>query len=107
MAMKSMKLSAEERKEYEPCCAPDGDNGPAYPWGLRIDLNNTILEKLGITQTPEVGTEIMLVAKARVVGASSYERDGEKPSRSSDLQITDLEIAPALSASSALYGENT
>lgn len=45
MALVNMKMSREEAKEYNTIDSPD--NGPQYPYGLCIDLNDDSLEKLG------------------------------------------------------------
>ncbi len=105
MAMVSMKMSATERKEYNEVTASDA---PSYPYGLCIHLDDDALEKLGLTEMPAVGTELMVMAKAVVKGTSAHAYDGEQSHRSVDIQITDLELGPVASASSAadaLYGQ--
>jgi hypothetical protein len=94
MALKDMSLTAEEAKEQD-CCAPSTtdakDTGPKYPWGLRLDLDDGSLEKLGIGLMP-MGTEFMITAKARVVSSSSYEREGGDAEQSLGVQIVAMDM---------------
>lgn len=75
--------SSAEVAEYEE---------PQYPYGLCLHLGMDELEKLGITQLPEVGAVIMVSAKAFVKSTSAYETQGDGKSMSVDLQITDMEL---------------
>lgn len=107
MAMVSMKMSAEERKEYTTEAV--ASDAPQYPYGLCITLDDDALEKLGLTEMPNVGTEVIVMAKAVVKGTSAYARADEANHRSVDLQITDMELAPPAksgNAADALYGNN-
>lgn len=98
MQLVSMKKSAEEMREdkSDACYAPAGDQ-PAYPYGLRIDLNDESLAKLGITTLPAVGTTMKLLAVVEVSSASQYESEHGKD-RNICLQITEMALdagAPA------------
>ncbi|MBD9249483.1 MAG: hypothetical protein EGS01_02225 [Cronobacter sakazakii] len=78
-----------------------------YPWGLRLNLDNDTLKKLGVSM-PAVGTEIMITARA-VVKATSTREDGNEKYQNADVQITDMAMAPAQaeqqkSAADTLYG---
>ena len=90
MQLVSMKKSPEELREGKDtaCCAPESDQ-PAYPYGLRIDLNDETLAKLGITELPAVGTTMKLMAVVEVTSASQYESEQGKD-RTICLQITDM-----------------
>jgi hypothetical protein len=92
MALKDMALTAEEAKEQD-CCAPSSSEkeGPKYPYGLRLDLDDGSLAKLGMGLMP-VGTEIMITAMARVVSNSSYEREGSDSENSMGLQIVSMDL---------------
>lgn len=109
MALVSMKQTAEEAKEAYPT-ADDGDQGDQYPWGLRLNLCEDDLAKLGISQAPKVGTELMLVAKVRVTGRSEYESEEGGATRSeanTSWQITDMQVGDVPEASDSatkLYG---
>lgn len=103
MAMTNMKLTADEAKEAS-CCMPE-DGGPAYPYGLSINLDDETLTKLGITTLPAPGTKLTLNALVEVTNTSQYENQ-EGKDISISLQITDMELsgAEAKSAASILYG---
>ncbi|HHU2814409.1 hypothetical protein N3K64_04825 [Escherichia coli] len=78
-----------------------------YPWGLRLNLDNDTLKKLGVSM-PAVGTEIMITARA-VVKATSTREDGNEKYQNADVQITDMSMDPAQaeqqkSAADTLYG---
>lgn len=78
-----------------------------YPWGLRLNLDNDTLKKLGVSM-PAVGTEIMITARA-VVKATSTREDGNEKYQNADVQITDMAMGPAQaeqqkSAADTLYG---
>lgn len=107
MAMISMKMSSEERSEYE--------NGykmeePEYPYGLCIDLDDDSMEKLGITTLPEIGTEMTITAKVVVKSVSSSQYEGSDKESRMSLQITDMEIGKSegkrtSDQANALYGD--
>ncbi|MCC3733707.1 hypothetical protein LLS47_12290 [Rouxiella badensis] len=78
-----------------------------YPWGLRVTLNNDVMQKLGIP-LPKVGSEMMLIGKVKVLSTSTRQ-DGEETNNNCDLQITDIGLAddtaaPQKSAADTLYG---
>jgi len=75
--------SSKEIAEYEE---------PQYPYGLCLHLGMDELEKLGITQLPEVGAVMMISAKAFVKSTSAYETQSDGKTMSVDLQITDMEL---------------
>lgn len=107
MAMTNMKMSADEAKEYsgEATMASDA---PEYPYGLCLRLDDDALEKLGLTVLPAIGTELMVMAKVIVKSTSAYSRQGGEDHKDVELQVTDMELGPVSSASSAastLYGE--
>ncbi|WP_335617509.1 capsid staple protein [Klebsiella pneumoniae] len=76
--------------------------------GLCITLNNDTLNKLK-APPQNVGTEVMITAKAVIKGISAREGD-DGTFRSADLQITDMALAPVSgeapkTAAQTLYGE--
>ena len=84
----------------EVCCAPCPES--AYPYGLRIYLNDDQCEALGIKGAISAGTQITIMARATVVRCTeSTEVDGDDTGNdiSLDLQITDMGIA----APSSMY----
>jgi hypothetical protein len=87
--MKSMKLTKSEATEAMPKVAEQ--EAPAYPWGLRLELNDESMKKLGLDKLPEVGEAMMLRAKVVVERVSQNDtKDGKRQDMS--LQITDMEI---------------
>lgn len=89
--MKDMSLTADEAKEYNHLCYPGDGDGPKYPYGLCLDLGNATLQKLGITDLPQVGTKINISAVAQVVSVEQrQEQDGKNTTRMS-LQIVEME----------------
>lgn len=83
------KKKDSKNKLSEPCCEPGDD---AYPYGLRLDLNNDSLEKLGIDELPDSGETLKLVAEVKVESTSERsERNGDK-NRSVGLQITKMKL---------------
>lgn len=89
MAMTDMKQSQSEMKAMYPTEAtmPKED----YPYGLRIRLGESELKKLGMDKLPEVGDEIELDAKVKVVSTNQSASEGSK-SKSVELQITHMEM---------------
>lgn len=78
---------AEMKERMEPKVRED--DGPEYPYGLRIHLDHESMKKAGMEELPEIGKEIYLRAKAHVSSASSDKRkDGEE--RRVELQITHM-----------------
>lgn len=90
MKMVSMKMSAAERKEQTE--AIDKPEGPRYPYGLSISLNEDSLEKLGL-ELPEMGEEMMLVATVKVTGVSANDSEYGS-SKNVSLQITECCLEP-------------
>lgn len=81
MALKDLAYTAEEIEKNKPkCCdtAPEYE-GPKYPWGLSLDLENATLEKLGIDVTKyKVGQQIPLNIIATVTRTSMSETEHGK-----------------------------
>lgn len=84
--MVSMKTTATERKEMT---EPSEYKGPEYPYGLSISLNNDSLEKLGVEKLPQVGTELLVLAKVKVSSASASDSEYGS-SKNVSLQITEM-----------------
>jgi hypothetical protein len=90
MAMVDMKMSKEEAKEQnEPQTA---DDGPRYPYGLSINLDDDVLGKLGIGDSLKVGDEVTFTAKAMVTSKSGYQTTIGDSESSMGLQITEMEM---------------
>mgnify|MGYP003630541714 CR=1 FL=1 len=105
MAMTNMKLSPDEAKDANACCVSDSEGGPAYPYGLSLNLTDEVLKKLGIKNAPAVGEKMMLMATVEVTGTSQYENQKGKDTNV-NLQITDMELSgDGSSAADRLYGK--
>lgn len=94
--MTSMKITAAERKARKdrykdsPCTL---DGGDTYPHGLRVELNDESLTKLGIKALPDVGGTMQLVATVKITAASQRDREGGVKDRDLTLQITDMTLS--------------
>jgi hypothetical protein len=89
--MKSMKMEkADADKLYgQPTAVADS---PQYPYGLRLNLDNAAVEKLGIG-LPKVGEKLMIEAYVDVVSVSASDsKEGMR--KNIELQITDLCLEP-------------
>ena len=82
--MISMKKEGGYSKEVE------FEESP-YPYGLELRLEQDQLDKLSITEPPEVGTTMMIKAQAMVKAVMMKKDDGRKE-LCVRLQITDMEL---------------
>jgi len=101
------RTPAEKREERREMEAPY--EGEDYDYGLRLHLDDDNLAKLGVDKA-DVGTDMMLMAKVRVVGYSEGASERHKH-RSLELQITDAALSPSEEAdrpqtSTVLYGRD-
>lgn len=85
--MKSMKLSKSENGGNEVALSSPEMK---YPYGLRLELNDETMKKLGLEKLPEVGEKLELHAKVVVerVSQSDTKEGGKRQDMS--LQITDM-----------------
>lgn len=84
----SMKLTkAETEKENEV-----SEDRPEFPFGLTLRLDNEALDKLGMKEMPEVGTDIELAAKVVVTEVSEHTRGDGDTVKGLSLQITDMNL---------------
>lgn len=90
MALVNMK----SKPEVEEAPGTVEADEPRYPYGLCLHLGKDELEKLGVSDLPDVGTPVMIQAKAFVKSTSAYETQGDGKSMSAELQITDMELVP-------------
>lgn len=90
----SMKKSKSEVKKEKSggCCSPLGYDSDAYPYGLRLDLSDESLDKLGLDDLPKVGKTVKIVAQAEVQSASESTSSSGKSHRSVGLQITKMKV---------------
>lgn len=92
MNLVNMKLTPSESKEETGALTAQG---PAYPYGLSICLDQQALAKLGISVLPNIDTPMTLSARVVVTSVSEYQTQGAEARRSVDLQITEMALGPA------------
>ena len=92
--MVSMKRTADDRRGDSMAGASIEATAPDYPYGLCIHLDKEELDKLGITELPKIGIEMMLEVKAKVtrVSVSQSAVEGADEQTNVELQITDIGI---------------
>lgn len=86
----SMKMSKKDRDALMPR-AMKASEGPKYPWGLTLRLDDTALDKLGMKDLPAIGKECQLVGVGRVVSVSQRETAGGKH-RDVEIQVEKLAL---------------
>lgn len=82
----------EEKKEYI-----SGDQAP-YPWGLCLSLQKAELDKLGIKDLPQVGSEWHFLAVATVTGVNQSASVTQDEETRVGLQITMMQVLKVESA---------
>ena len=85
--MISLKKTKAEAKPKAFC---SDDNPDLYSYGTRISLCSLELEKLGVKELPEIGSETEIRAMVKVVSASKSDSLKNSEMRL-ELQITSLE----------------
>lgn len=93
--MKSMKLTKSEATEMMPKAVEA--EAPAYPWGLRLELNDESMKKLGLDKLPKVGDKMKLEAVVVVDRVSQVDTKEGGKREDMSLQITDMELSADLS----------
>lgn len=99
--MISLKLTPAEAKAETMMGDPDETQGPEYPYGLTICIDDDTLSKLGIdpANLPKIGAVFSIEAKAEVCSTSQYANQGGADT-SMSLQITDMSLSSTDDASS-------
>lgn len=94
--MVDLKRSKTELEDMSsPKIAPtEGYQGPEYPWGLTLTLDDDTLTKLGMSKLPDVDDrfEIRAIAKVQAVRQNKHTGD-EKQHRSVELQICKMAVS--------------
>ena len=88
MELKSMKNSKSSNADSGKAVGMDDEE---YPYGLRISVEDEHIAAAGLVGC-KVGDEVMIMAKAKVVGRSEYENEDSDGSKSVSLQITDMAV---------------
>lgn len=104
MPLQSMKMTKEDRKMETPAMLSEK---PEYPYGLCLRLDNATMKKLGMSSLPDVGSILMISAKAEVVSVSERDSAYGGEDRNCELQITEMNIEGASNdkAAKSLYGD--
>jgi hypothetical protein len=107
MKMNDMRVTAAEKAAREVKCAMrcDGDDGPDYPWGLSINLDQDSLAKLGITTMPKLGDVLHIEGIAKVNSLSENSSEGSDDTRCVGLQIMILGTAEESETKEATAGK--
>jgi hypothetical protein len=83
-------------------------DGPQYPYGLRLCLDNDVIKALGFKDLPEVGQVMDLKAKVEVCSTNESESKEYGLKMYMDLQIVEMEIGkPKADPASKLYAEES
>lgn len=94
----SVKRTKTERKKMDKVMQASPSNHEDYPYGLRIELDEETLKKLGVEDLPEAGETFCLEAEVKVSSSSehtsSYDGEDTKTHRSVSLQITKMCLEP-------------
>ena len=86
----SMKMSKKQSKgEF----AIAETEGPRFPHGLSIHLNGDSMKKLGFTELPAVGTEMIVVGVGKIASASENRRQNGID-RDMSIQLERIEVEP-------------
>lgn len=86
----SLKTNKEEKKRevaHQPSMESD------YPWGTRLDLDQSVVDKVPGLKKAEVGDRLMIEAEAVVIRRSSSAtatKDGSEEHVTVELQLTSL-----------------
>ena len=105
--MASMKKAHKDSEGMGASVAPASPD-EEYPYGLRLRLENEELEKLGLSELPEVGKRCKIMAEGVVESVSSNESKGSDGNRKSvEIQVTGMKIDKADSAEGTEVAENS
>jgi len=85
--MVSMKLSGKEATAEVPMAKSES---PAYPYGLRIELGDEAMKKLGLSELPNVGEKLSLIATVVVERVAHNETKEGGSRQDMSLQITEM-----------------
>jgi hypothetical protein len=106
MGLKSLLTTSQEKREGSILSVEDK---PSYPMGLRLELDEETVKKLGLSEMPDVGSFMHLLGKAEVIVVRKEEGRGDDHSFSMTLQLQDADLKPEAShskVSNKLYGDS-
>lgn len=68
------------------------EEGPEYPYGLRLCLDSDVVKALGFEELPAVGKQMKMLALVEVCSASMSETKEYGKKMYIDLQIVEMEL---------------
>lgn len=81
---------AEQKKRNSPTACEGPGMSQKYPYGLCLNFDDAVLEKLGISKLPRVGGKVRIAATCEVTRVSSNQSTNGEKQRNIELQITKL-----------------
>ena len=69
------------------------EDKPSYPHGIRLELDEETVAKLGLTDVPEVGDMMNVIGRAEVITVRKEEGRGDDHSFSITLQLQELDVS--------------
>jgi hypothetical protein len=102
MSVTEAEKKQRERKMQE---RMEGTDGPDYPYGLSVHLDEGSLLKLQVKDLPKAGEEVRIEGTAKVRSVRQEDVDGGQQERSVELQITHLGLGapPAKTGADTMY----
>lgn len=108
MKLTNMKLDPKESESEMEMPISEHEKF-AYPYGLKVCLDDDALEKLDLATLPKAGDALMLIAKVEVCSVAEYQMMDGSFEKRVELQITDLALekpAREKSVEATLYGND-
>lgn len=87
-----MAYSKAEKKEEAAEYARPCGSGDDYPWGLCITLEKRDLDKLGLSELPQVGGAVHFMAAAKVTSVNQSASMGQEDESRVGMQITMMQV---------------
>ena len=89
--LKDMKMTKKETKEAMPVV--EKEEGPRYPWGLEVNLDNDSLKKLEMgVDSYSVGDKLAITAQGCVRNLSSNQYQDGKKNESMGIQLEKMSV---------------
>lgn len=88
------KADIKEREKRYDSPISNGTDGPKYPYGTELSLEEEHLKKLGIDKMPKVGQKMAIHAHGVVTHTSAEDRQDGKKRRSVRIQMQKMSVEP-------------
>lgn len=92
--MVSMKRTPEDKREDMGEPASIEAIAPDFPWGLCINMDYDELEKLGMKELPQVGSQFGMHIKVQVTMCRKSPVEGVEEENGCTLQIIEAAVVP-------------